>query len=74
MIIINIILGIIFGCIYLFTGTRYQSNTFIFFYHILMFSVMLPHMQFVARDLFLIFQKSLNKLNEIDIRDYSCLQ
>lgn len=55
--IINAILSIIFASIYIATGVRYQSNIIIYSYHFVMFSIMLPHFIFVARDLYLILLK-----------------
>lgn len=70
---INAILSIIFASIYVKTGVRYQNNTGICIYHFVMFSVILPHLIIVARDLYLILLKITKSITEVEVRSYSNL-
>lgn len=63
--LINIILGAIFAGIYFVTGERAQSTVIILSYHFLMFSIMLPHLKFVAKDIYLIIMKCSNKISDV---------
>lgn len=67
-------LGSIFTIMYQLAGARYYNATFITAYHFLMFSVMLPNLIYLARDLFLILLKFSNKNSDIEIRDYGNFQ
>ena len=69
-IIINIILGGLFTMIYLVASSRSESTLFVFAYHLVMFSVILPHLKFLSKDLYVIILKCSNKINDVEIRDF----
>lgn len=71
--IVNAILSTIFASIYFTSGVRYQSNSVICIYHFVMFSIMLPHLTIVARDLYLILLKITKGITEVEVRSYSNL-
>lgn len=67
-------LGLLFGGIYIGMGTRTQSTGFILAYHAIMFSVLLPNLKFLVKDLYVIILKCTNKINDVEIRDFENLQ
>ena len=74
MFLINILLGIIFTLVYKFGADRILSNVFIVSYHFLMFSVVLPHFLFLAKDIYLILFRFSCKNNQIEVRNYENMQ
>lgn len=39
-----------------------------------MFSVILPHLKFLSKDLYVIILKASNKINDVEVRDFENLQ
>ena len=74
MFILNLVLGLIFTLAYKFSADRYLSNYFIATYHFLMFSIVMPHLLFLAKDLYLILFNFSCKNNQMEIRNYENMQ
>lgn len=74
MLVLNLLFGLIFTLLFKYSVSAYYDNIFIVTYHFLMFSVLLPHLLFLAEDLLLITLKFSNKTPDIDVRDFGNLQ